>query len=134
MEDVKLSYATVNDRLYEWFPILRSAKYLQWTGGFDGLNPYVIFGSIVRHYIADILDEGDIKAQAKIAQFLELMATAGDLTINELLEIEVWPTCLTSQKMIDAYWENFGIATRRRLHFLAPRLAPHINLPPLSGC
>jgi hypothetical protein len=125
---VELEYDSLNQRLWDRFPVLKEPRYTQLIGGIDA-GPYVVFGVVVNRYLADLATMSDVQAEGNIATFIEEMATADDDRVVDLLTTEVLPTLLGTQAMVDAYWPLLGTATRRRLWLLPPRFARNVEFP-----
>ena len=104
-------------------------EYPKSIGDIEGLGPYTVLGIIFNCYIQDMGISGTPQDRAKIADFLENMATAKDQAVVVLLRLEILPTLWKTQRTIDTYWEYFGVETRRVLTWLAPKHAPRITLP-----
>lgn len=64
-----------------------------------------------------------------IAEFIERMAAEGDGRTEDLLKIEILPTLLTSQDILNHYWPFLGTHTRRMLAESASSIAPSIEIP-----
>ena len=89
----------------------------------------MIFGSIFNRYLEDMVYSGHPEDRAKSGTFIENLSTAGDGNVEELLKLEILPTLLRTQRAFDTYWEYLGAKTQRGLSWLAPKLAPQIQLP-----
>ena len=126
-----LTYGSLNKHLRERFPILDSPKYTDMIGGIEA-GPYVIFGVLFNHYLVEVAGEADTQQTARIAEFLEEMIACGDLEVANLLKMEILPTLLKSQAIVEAYWPWLGDGMRHELILLAPRAAPGLRVPPES--
>lgn len=130
----EFNYENLNGLLLDEFPFLKDQKYAANIGGFNDWDPgpYVVFGSVFNHYLREAA-KGSPDPQTKAADFLEKMATSSDARIEELLTIEVLPTLLESQEILDAYWPRLGERTRKLLWLIAPQKAPAISIPPMTA-
>jgi hypothetical protein len=126
-----ISYATINEALFESFPSLK-ARCVREVIGFDYEKelppPYVVFGDIFRKYLLEC-QELDAKCQNEIAQFIERMATSGDPKVEDILVIEILSALLETQETIDSYWSYLGPSTRRLLRQNYLRMSPELHLP-----
>jgi len=126
-----LAYSSLNEQVRERFPVLTQPQYTEMIGGIEA-GPYVVFGVLFNRYLADLATGADLQARAGVASFIEDMAAAKDDRVSDMLTTEVLPTLLGSQTMVDAYWPLLGMATRRRLRLIAPRLPVGVELPSLE--
>lgn len=125
---MNLLYDSLNEQVRECFPVLGQPRYTELIGGIEA-GPYVVFGVIFNRYLADLATGADLQAKAGVASFIEDMAAGKDERVSDMLTTEVLPTLVGSQTMVDAYWSLLGVATRRRLRLLPPRLAAKVELP-----
>lgn len=126
---MNLEYDSLNQQLREQLPALGEPRYTQLVGGIEA-GPYVVFGVMFNQYLADLANTDDLQARSGAAMFIEDMAVARDERVSDMLTSEVLPTLVGSQPMVDAYWPLLGVATRRRLKLLSPRLTASVTLPP----
>jgi hypothetical protein len=89
----------------------------------------VIFGVIFNSYVENMVYSGHHEDWTEIGIFIENLSTAADGNVQELLKLEILPTLLKSQRIIDTYWVYLGAKTQQALSWLAPKLAPQIQLP-----
>jgi len=125
---VELVYSSLNEELRERFPILEQPQYTALIGGIEA-GPYVVFGVLFNRYLVDLATGSDPLTRVRVAMLIEEMAAAKDSRVSDLLTTEVLPTLLGSQATFDAYWPLLGVATRRRLRLIGPRVAPDVELP-----
>jgi hypothetical protein len=130
----EFNYDNLNSLLLEEFPFLKERRYAVKIGGFEGWSPgpYVVFGSVFNHYLREMVKSSS-EAQRQVGDFLERMATSNDARIEELLTIEVLPTFLESQEILDKCWPCLGEKTRRILWLIAPQKAPSISIPAMMS-
>jgi hypothetical protein len=123
-----LTWDSLTESLLFEFPSLRE-EYERQHWGFKDWHPgqYVIFGSVFNKYI-EATQSGPVGARSKIGSFLERMASSNVENIEDLLKIEVLPTLIESQAMIDAYWPQLGPRTQWFVDLIAPSKAPNIIL------
>lgn len=126
----QLLWDDLNQEVLSEFPELREPRFADLIGGFEGWTPgtYVVIGSAFNALIEDRVASaaGD---RAKIGAFVERMAVSKSGGIEDLLRIDVLPTFLKSQPLLDAYWVFLGPSTRRFLKRTAIRRAPQIIFP-----
>jgi hypothetical protein len=128
MAESKVTLETLNELLFLWFPILKSPEYARLVAGLDD-GPYVIFGVIFNSYLENMVYSGHPEDWRNIGTFIENLSTGGDEGVRELLKLEILPTFLKSQRFIDTYWEHLGANTRPALTWIAPKVAPQIQVP-----
>jgi hypothetical protein len=128
MAEPKVTLETLSEVLFLWFPVLKTAEYARLVPSLDD-GPYVIFGVIFNSYVENMVYSGHREDWTEIGTFIENLSTAADGNVKVLLKLEVLPTLLKSQRTIDTYWEHLGTKTQRALSWLAPKLAPEIQLP-----
>jgi hypothetical protein len=128
MSESKVTLEGLNEVLFFWFPVLKSPEYAGLVSSLDD-GPYVIFGIIFNRYLENMAYSGHHEDWAKIGRFIENLSTAADGNVQELLKLEILPTLLKSQRIVDTYWVYLGAKTQRALSWLAPKLAPQIQLP-----
>ena len=129
MSGDELSFSELNSALLAEFPHLRESFAVK-IGDFPGWEPgqYVVFGSIFNDYIENSASQ-DVAVRSRIAAFVERMAGSSDEEIDQLLRIELLPTFLKGQQLLDAYWPYFGPHAKRLLSLMALRVAPELRLP-----
>jgi hypothetical protein len=125
---LKLAYSSLNERLWERFPVLKEPRYTQLIGGIEA-GPYVIFGVVFNRYLVDLAPGPDLLAKTEVASFIDEMATAQDEQVSDMLTTEVLPTILKNQAMVDTYWPLLGTASRHRLRLMDPRFSAKVELP-----
>ena len=125
---MNLEYDSLNQQLQERLPVLGEPRYTQLIGGIEA-GPYIVFGVMFNQYLVDLAKENDLQARSGASAFIEDMAVAKDERVSDMLVSEVLPTLVGSQSMVDAYWPLLGMATRRRLKLLSPRLTAKVELP-----
>ena len=125
---MKLDYSSLNERLWERFPVLKEPHYTQLIGNIEA-GPYVIFGVVFNRYLVDLAPGADLQAKAGVASFIDDMAASQDERVSDMLTTEVLPTILGNQAMVDAYWPLLGMAARRRLRLVDPRFSAKVELP-----
>ena len=123
-----LVYSSLNEQVQECFPVLKQPQYTELIGGIEA-GPYIVFGVLFNRYLADLATGADLQAKVGVASFIEDMAAAKDDRVSDMLTTEVLPTLLGSQAMVDSYWPLLGMATRRRLRLVGPRLTGKVELP-----
>ena len=128
MVQPKVTLETLSELLFLWFPVLKTAEYARLVPSLDD-GPYVIFGVIFNSYVENIAYSGDREDWTEIGTFIENLSTAADGNVQVLLKLEVLPTLLKSQRIVDTYWEHLGAKTQQALIWLTPKLAPQIQLP-----
>jgi hypothetical protein len=103
MKQDVLSYDNINHELLEDFPHLRP-EFSSKIGEFPGYNPgpYVVFGSVFNSYIEECYREPQ-KAR-EMTRFIERMALSPDPRVEDLLKIEIIPTLVRSQLILDTLW------------------------------
>jgi hypothetical protein len=123
-----LTWENLNEALFDAFPLLKNEEFSRLIGGLEGWEPgqYVVFGSLFNAYLRKSKDS--LSDRSKVAEFLERMATSNNENIEDLLKIEVLPTLIESQTMIDAYWPQLGPRTQWFVDLIAPSKAPNIIL------
>lgn len=127
---LNIEFGTLNEQLREYFPILGQPRYTRLLEGIKAAGAYVVFGVVFNHYIVDLATTSDPQAKDRVASFIEAMAASHDERVVDLLKLELLPTILQSQTLVDAYWPALGVATRRALRLLPPRFARNVELPP----
>ena len=125
---MKLEYSSLNERLWERFPVLTEPRYTQLIGGIEA-GPYIVYGVIFNRYLVDLAHGADLLAKARAASFINDMAVAQDERVTDMLTTEVLPTLLENQSMVDAYWPLLGVAARRRLRLMEPRFSRTVEIP-----
>jgi hypothetical protein len=128
MAESKVTFEGLNEVLFLWFPVLKTPEYAGLVSNLDD-GPYVIFGVIFNSYLENMVYSGHREDWRNIGTFIENLSTGGGDSVRELLKLEILPTLLKSQRFIDTYWEHLGANTRRSLHWIAPKLAPEIQVP-----
>jgi hypothetical protein len=123
-----LVYDSLNEEVFRQFPELRQPSYAELkVDAKEG--PYIVFGTLFNRYLADLAAGTNQESMKRAASFLEKMAVAKDERVPDMLSLEVLPTLLRNQAMIDSYWPLLGTATRHRLRCLPPRFSRKVNLP-----
>ena len=123
-----LVYDSLNEQVLKRFPELRQPRYAElMIDVTDG--PYVVFGTLFNRYLTDLVG-ADREAMNRVALFVEEMILGRDERVSDMLAIEVLPTFLKSQTVLDSYWPLLGAETRDRLRCLPPRFSRNVELPP----
>jgi hypothetical protein len=123
-----LVYDSLNEEVFRQFPELRQPSYAELkVDAKEG--PYIVFGTLFNRYLADLAAGTNQESMKRAASFLEKMAVAKDERVPDMLSLEVLPTLLRNQAMIDSYWPLLGTATRHRLRCLPRRFSRKVNLP-----
>jgi hypothetical protein len=122
-----LVYDSLNKQVLKRFPDLRQPRYAELMIDV-GDGPYIVFGTLFNRYLTDLVG-ADREAMKRAALFIEEMAFALDERVSDMLAIEVLPTFLKSQTILDSYWPLLGEATRHRLRGLPPRFSRKVEFP-----
>ncbi|MES2220936.1 MAG: hypothetical protein V4587_08225, partial [Acidobacteriota bacterium] len=124
----RIVYDSLNEQAFKRFPELRQPCYAELIIDVaDG--PYIVFGTLFNRYLIDVVG-ADREAAKRAASFIEEMLLARDERVSDMLSIEVLPTFLKSQTILDSYWPLLGAATRHRLRCLPSRFSRKVELPP----
>ncbi len=124
---MELSYGTLTSTLLKEFPNLRDRAEMHHASDLA----YPLFGDIFSRYI--LLVTHDEEARSRVADFINRMADSSDGQISELLRVEVLPSVLESQQVLDAYWPHLGDRARKLLSLCAVRMKPEIVVPKIPG-
>ena len=128
MED--LVYDSLNEEVFRRFPELKQPRYAELMIDVED-GPYIVFGTLFNRYLVDLIGMNH-EAMKQASVFLEEMAVAKDERVPDMLALEVLPTLLKSQAIVDSYWPLLGAATRHRLRCLPPRFSRKVQIPPLD--
>jgi hypothetical protein len=127
MSNIELGFDALSSTLLNEFPNLREKAERIFGSGLA----YVLFGSVFNAYIEEVADhEGDC---LRVADFINRMAESSDEGVSELLSLEVLPSLLKSQKVLDVYWPHLRDQARRLLWLHAPRIRPEVAIPTVPG-
>ena len=123
-----LGYDSLNEEVFRQFPELSQPSYADlMIDAKEGL--YIVFGTLFNRYLVDLVEGANQESMQRAAAFLEEMALAKDERVPDMLSLEVLPTLLQKQSIIDAYWPLLGAATQHRLRCLPPRFWRKVELP-----
>jgi hypothetical protein len=125
MED--LVYDSLSEQVFRRFPDLRQSRYTELMIDVED-GPYIVFGTLFNRYLVDLVGVNH-EAMEQVSAFLEEMAVAKDERVPDMLALEVLPTLLKNQTIVDSYWPLLGAATRHRLRCLPPRFSRTVKLP-----
>ncbi len=121
-----LEFEELNKALLAEFPYLLK-EFPEKVGPDPDPGQYVVFGSVFNYHIERSFH--DPREAQHIGEFIERMAAEGDGRTEDLLKIEIVPTLLTSQDVLNHYWPFLGTHTRRLLAEWASSIAPGIEIP-----
>lgn len=122
-----LVYGSLNEQVFKRFPELQQPRYAElMIDVADG--PYIVFGTLFNRYLIDLVG-ADRDAMKRVASFIEEMTIARDERVSDMLAIEILPTFLKSQVILDSYWSLLGAATRHRLRCLPPHFSRKVEIP-----
>ena len=121
-----LSFEQLNDALLEEFPDL-VREFPEKIGPDPSPGQYVVFGSVFNDHIENSAD--DPAEARRVSEFIERLAIEGDGRTEDLLKIEIAPTLLSDQQLLNRYWPLLGQRTRLLLTTWAPTVAPDTELP-----
>ena len=106
----RLIYETASEKLIEFVPELNEAyrRELDWWGS-ETPGPHVIYEDILNPYVDRLLESGDDAALRRVFNFIELLATAEDARLHDLVAVALLESLAAD-----------GLRTRQARQYMGP--------------
>lgn len=113
---MNLEYDKVSDALLSALPELqeRYKRELSWWQGPEPPGQYIVFGSVVKPALRDLLvSNRDLSLLKRVFDFFEKMASSPDIQVPNLLQVEIFEWLVGEPIKLAAAWKLAGPETKR---------------------